>query len=131
MNDMGALVSIVDDDDSVRESMLCLPKSFGWNARAYDSALGFLASTSFPDTACLIADVQMPCMTGIELYERLMQMGHAIPTILITAYPSDESRAKALADGVLCYLSKPLDDELLIGCVQSALATPGGHAPGP
>jgi CheY-like chemotaxis protein len=69
-------------------------------------------------------------MTGIELYRRLTELGHPIPTILITAYPNDSARDRALADGVICYLTKPFDDNALIGCVQSALrcAKPGADA---
>jgi FixJ family two-component response regulator len=90
----------------------------------------FLASADVRTTSCMIADVHMPHMTGIELYRRLLEQGHAIPTILITAYPNDGVRDRALADGVICYLTKPFDDNALIGCVQSALqsAKPGADA---
>ena len=69
----------------------------------------------------MIADVHMPAMTGIELYKRLIDAGHSIPTILVTAYPNDVDRARVLMDGVVCYLRKPVDDEHLIGCLRSAL----------
>jgi FixJ family two-component response regulator len=65
--------------------------------------------------------VQMPQMTGVELYDRLRARGHNVPTILVTAYPDDEARTRALAAGVICYLSKPFDKDILIGCVRSAL----------
>jgi FixJ family two-component response regulator len=85
------------------------------------SGADFLASPHLTKTACLIADVHMPAMTGIELYRRLIDAGHAIPTILVTAFPNDVDRARALKDGVVCYLRKPVNDEHLIRCLRAAL----------
>jgi FixJ family two-component response regulator len=116
-----ALISIVDDDQSVREALQDLIDSLGFRVHAFPSAIDFLASADIRTTSCMIADVHMPQMSGIELYRRLTELGHAIPTILITAYPNDSVRDRALADGVICYLTKPFDDNALIGCVQSAL----------
>ena len=87
------LVAVVEDDGSFRDSMSMLLSSFGYSVEAFASAADFLASHSVKETACLIADVNMPDMTGIELYERLVVAGHAIPTILVTAYPNDDDRA--------------------------------------
>ena len=115
-------VSIVEDDQFFRESMGRLMKSLGYTVEAFSSAPDFLASPRLSETACLIADVHMPAMTGVELYRRLIDAGHAIPTILVTAYPNDADRERALDDGVVCYLSKPVDEERLIRCLQSALA---------
>jgi FixJ family two-component response regulator len=75
-----------------------------------------------PDTACLVADVHMPEMTGVELHRHLVDAGYAIPTILVTAYPDETVKDRALADGVVCYLSKPVDDDDLERCLRSALA---------
>ncbi|HUN96617.1 MAG TPA: response regulator [Bradyrhizobium sp.] len=116
------VVSVVEDDGSFRESMSMLLCSFGYSVEVFRSAVDFLASPRISDTACLIADVNMPEMTGIELYQRLVDTGRAIPTILVTAYPNDVDRARALNDGVVCYLRKPVDDEHLIGCLRAALA---------
>jgi FixJ family two-component response regulator len=116
------LVSVVEDDQFFRESMGRLMKSLGYTVEAFSSAPDFLASPRLSETACLIADVHMPAMTGVELYRRLIDAGHAIPTILVTAYPNDADRERALDDGVVCYLSKPVDEERLIRCLQSALA---------
>ena len=116
------VVSVVEDDGSFRESMSMLLCSFGYSVEVFRSAVDFLASPRISDTACLIADVNMPEMTGIELYQRLVDTGRAIPTILVTAYPNDVDRARALNDGVVCYLRKPVDDERLIGCLRAALA---------
>ena len=76
---------------------------------------------SLPETACLVADVHMPGMTGVELHGRLVSLGYAIPTILVTAYPDEVVRDRALKDGVVCYLGKPVDDEDLDRCLRSAL----------
>src|SRR5215470_18595523 len=123
------LISIIDDDEDVREAIAGLMKSRGFTVEAFPSALAFLACPNVRDTSCLIVDVHMPRMTGIELHRRLVESGHAIPTILITAYPDDSVRARALADGVICYLTKPCSDDDLLGCVSSALklANPSEH----
>jgi FixJ family two-component response regulator len=116
-----ALVSIVEDDRSFRESMCRLMRSLGYMVESFSSAIEFLASPRLTETACLIADIHMPVMTGLELYRRLIDMGHAIPTILLTAFPNDVDRAHALNDGIVCYLRKPVDEEHLTQCVCAAL----------
>ena len=105
-------------------------ESLGFRVRAYSSAIDFLASSDIGATSCMIADVHMPKMSGIDLFRRLGELGHAIPTILITAYPNEGVRDRVLADGAVAYLTKPFDDDHLIGCVQSALqsAKPGDDA---
>jgi FixJ family two-component response regulator len=115
------LISVVEDDRSLRESMRRLMRSLGYTVEIFSSATEFLASTSLAETACLIADIHMPVMTGIELNRRLVDTGHAIPTILVTAFPNDVDRARALNDGVVCYLRKPVDEERLTQCVCAAL----------
>ena len=117
-----SLISIVDDDQSFRDSMRRLLKSHGYTVAAFPSAAEFLASTQLPATACLVADVHMPAMTGAELYQHLIATGHAIPTILITAHPEDEVRQRMLSLGVGCYLHKPLDEAILIECLRRAFA---------
>src|SRR5580700_11859674 len=118
-----SLVSVVEDDRFFRESMGRLMRSLGYSVEAFPSAADFLASPRLAETACLIADVHMPAMTGIELYRRLIDGGHAIPTILVTAYPNDIDRARALNDGVVCYLRKPMDETLLTRCLRAALGS--------
>jgi len=115
------LISIVDDDDLVREATKGLMKSLGFTAEAFPSAADFLTSHHLRRTACLIADVNMPGMTGPQLHDRLMALGNAIPTILITAYPDDGIRARALSAGVICYLTKPFDEDDLLVCIRAAL----------
>ena len=115
------LISIVDDDQPFRESMRKLVMLLGYTVEACSSAADFLASHVLPETACLIADVHMPGMTGIELHRHLVDAGYAIPTILVTAYLDEVVRDRALKDGVVCYLSKPVDDEHLERCLRSAM----------
>jgi FixJ family two-component response regulator len=116
-----SLVSVVEDDRYFRESMRRLMRSLGYSVEAFASAADFLASSRLAETACLIADVHMPAMTGIELYRHLIEAGYAIPTILVTAYPDHVDRARALNDGVVCYLRKPVDEQHLIRCLRAAL----------
>jgi FixJ family two-component response regulator len=116
-----SLVSVIEDDQFFRESMRRLMRSLGYDVAAFPSAADFLASPRLAETACLIADVQMPAMTGLELYRYLIEAGYAIPTILVTAYPDDVDRARALNDGVVCYLRKPVDERHLIRCLRAGL----------
>ena len=115
------LISIVDDDQPYRESMRKLIMLLGYTVEAFPSAADFLASRVLPETACLVTDVNMPGMTGVELHRHLVDAGYAIPTILVTAYPDEVVRDQALKDGVVCYLSKPVDDDYLERCLRSAL----------
>jgi FixJ family two-component response regulator len=93
----------------------------GFTVETFPSAADFLASHLLPETACLVADIHMPGMTGIELHGRLLKLGYAIPTILVTAFPDEAVKDRALKDGVFCYLSKPVDDGELEGCLRTAL----------
>jgi FixJ family two-component response regulator len=115
------LISIIDDDQPYRESMRKLIMLLGYTVEAFPSAADLLASRHLPETACLVADVHMPGMTGFELHRHLVDAGYMIPTILVTAYPDDVFRDQALKDGVVCYLSKPVDDDHLEQCLRSAL----------
>ena len=116
---VASLVSVVEDDQFFRESMRRLMRSLGYDVATFPSAADFLASHRLGETACLIADINMPDMTGLELHEQLIEAGYAIPTILITAYPDDQARA--MNDGVICYLRKPFDERHLIRYLRQAL----------
>jgi FixJ family two-component response regulator len=116
------LISIVDDDESVREAVKGLIKSLGYNAAAFSSAEEFLLSRQVQQTACLILDINMPGMSGLDLHRHLASEGASIPTILITAYPDDRIRNSALHDGVLCYMVKPFDEDDLLSCIDQALS---------
>ena len=115
------MISIVDDDRAVREGLTDLVKSVGFGAESYSSASGFLSSSGRRITSCLIADVKMPKMSGIELHDRLVTSGDMIPIILITAFPNDRDRAWAARSGVICYLAKPFNYDDLSACIRSAL----------
>jgi FixJ family two-component response regulator len=115
------VVAIIDDDESVREGTMDLFKSMGFTAVAFSCAADFLRSNRLYDTSCLIVDVQLPGMTGLELYNRLVGSGSVIPTILITAYPDEGDRARALQHGIICYLAKPFNYNDLLACVHLAL----------
>jgi len=121
------LISIVEDDQPFRESMRKLVRALGYTVEAFPSAADFLASPLLPETACLVTDVQMPGMTGVELHKHLIGAGYAIPTILVTAYPDEAVRKRALKNGAVCYLSKPVDDEHLERCLRSALESGKPH----
>jgi FixJ family two-component response regulator len=117
------VVSIVDDDQSVRDGIVDLVRASGFDAEAFERAEHFLQSSRLQRTSCLITDARMPGMTGLELYDRLVASGRLIPTIVITAFPRDADRARALRAGVLCYLAKPVDEDELITCIKSAVAS--------
>jgi FixJ family two-component response regulator len=115
------LVAVVEDDGFFRDSMRRLMRSRGYSVDAFPSAADFLASPYLSETGCLIADVHMPGMSGPELYRHLVASGYQIPTILVTAYADDQTRARALKDGVVCYLPKPVDEKRLLACLHAAL----------
>jgi FixJ family two-component response regulator len=115
------LVAVVEDDRFFRDSMRRLMRSRGYSVEAFPSAADFLASPHLSETGCLIADVHMPAMSGPELYRYLIASGYLIPTILVTAYADDQTRARALKDGVVCYLPKPVDEKRLLACLHAAL----------
>jgi FixJ family two-component response regulator len=116
-----ALISVVDDDRSFRESMDRLLRSLGYSVETFASGADFLSSAKIIDTGCLIVDVDMPAMTGLELYRRLVEAGRKIPTILVTGYPNDGDRDRALKDGVVAYLRKPFSEQQLTQCVRAAV----------
>lgn len=117
-----SLISIVDDDRSFGDSMRRLIKSLGYSAAVFASGRQFLVSRQMGDTVCLVADVHMPEMTGVELYHHLVERGQTIPTILVTAYPDERVKERMLSSGVECYLTKPLVEATLIDCLRSAVA---------
>jgi FixJ family two-component response regulator len=116
------LVAIVDDDNSIRTGARDLLKAAGFATVTFEDAESFLASASRATVACLVADMRMPGMTGLELYEALVASGNGIPTVLITAHPEEMTQSRARAAGITCYLSKPFAPDDLLGCVREALA---------
>jgi FixJ family two-component response regulator len=122
------LIAIVDDDALIRETLKDLLDSAGYTSAVFSSAQRFLKSRRLATVACLITDMRMPGTTGVELHQKLVDAGCAIPTILITAYPDERVRARAVRAGILCYLPKPVTSEALLACVDEALGR--GNAAG-
>ena len=115
------LISVVDDDESVRRTTTLLIESFGFRAAAFESADIFLRSGQLQDTSCLIVDVQMPGMDGLQLQSHLAATGCGIPIIFISAYESKDSRQRAMQAGAAAFLGKPFSDEQLLQIIRSAL----------
>jgi FixJ family two-component response regulator len=116
-----ALISIIDDDRSVREAIQGLIRSLGYTTAAFGSAEEYLDSGRIDDTACIITDLQMPGLSGIDLQRRLLADGHDTPIIFVTAFPSDRLRKHALDAGAFGFLSKPFNEASLIACIDKAL----------
>jgi|SRR5262245_53322243 len=116
-----ALIAIVDDDESFRIAMATLMRSFGFGASSFASAEEFLESPQLGETSCVISDVQMPGISGLELQSRLASDNRQTPIIFITAFPDPRIRERALAGGAIGFLTKPFDGQALIQCVDRAL----------
>jgi FixJ family two-component response regulator len=122
------VVAIVDDDEFIREAASRLVKLLGFCAPTFASAEEFLRSPYLHETSCLISDVQMPGIGGIELQSILIAKGKSVPIIFITAFPDEGVRAQAMKAGAICFLSKPFEGATLIRCINNALkiqSTPG------
>jgi FixJ family two-component response regulator len=115
------LISIVDDDESIREALESLVKSMGHRAEAFATAEEFLNSDRRQDTACLVLDVRMPGMSGLELQRQLAAANGPIPIIFITAHDDEQARAQALKAGAVDFLRKPFSEEALLNGVRSAV----------
>jgi FixJ family two-component response regulator len=118
---MRSLVSVVDDDESVRESLPDLLRELGFAVQAFSSAEEFLASDCLGRTRCLILDVAMPGMSGPELQRELARLGHDIPVVFITAHRDEATRPRVLAAGAVECLFKPFSETALLGAVNAAL----------
>jgi len=118
-------VSIIDDDIWARQGISHLVASLGYRTLTFASAEDFLGSDSVDATACVITDLQMPGLSGLELLERLKARDFCPQIILITAYPDEKSRARALAAGACGYLTKPFDDDQIVQCLTAAAGRPG------
>jgi FixJ family two-component response regulator len=115
------VISIIDDDSSVRAATENLVRSLGYVVHTFSSAEDFLASPHLHDSSCVIADVQMPTMSGLELQACLLARRCRVPFIFITAFALDDVRVRALKAGATCFLAKPFAGEALINCLETAL----------
>jgi len=117
----GSVISVVDDDPSVRAATSKFLRSHGYTVHAYSSAEDFLRSGPLNDTSCVIADVQMPGMSGLELQAVIRAQGQGVPFIFITAFPDETTRPRTLQGGAICFLPKPFSGTTLINCLGVAL----------
>jgi FixJ family two-component response regulator len=115
------MIAVVDDDDAVRTAISGLIRSLGWEVRQFASGIAFLQSDNVGETACLITDVRMPRLSGIELHETLLAQGHIVPTIFITAFPTPNLNARLSAPGVVAIFEKPIDPGAMADCIERVL----------
>jgi FixJ family two-component response regulator len=115
------VISIIDDDASIRAGLNNLVRSLGYIVSAFASAEAFLQSAQLHNTWCVIADVRMPAMSGVQLQSDLRRQGYRVPFIFITAVPDEDVRRQALNDGAICFLTKPFNEDILIDCLDSAV----------
>lgn len=118
----GPLIAVVDDDRSIRNATQDLLKAAGFSTFTFGNATSFLDSPLRASVACLVVDMRMPAMTGLELHEHLVTSGAGIPTIIVTAHPEELTRERARKAGITCYLTKPFAPDELLECVRKALA---------
>jgi FixJ family two-component response regulator len=121
------VISIVDDDESIREATKSLVRSLGYIAVTFGSAEEFLESAQVTATACLITDVQMPGLSGVELQNRLIADGRSLPMIFVSAFPDERVQHQVLKSGAIGYLRKPFQEERLIECIDAALKCNGAN----
>src|SRR3974377_2301344 len=121
MSEDHTVISIVDDDALARDGIRELVEALGYKARTFISAEHFLESDVIAETACLITDLQMPGLNGLELQEALRSQGCCVPIILITAFPDDKNKNRAVKAGALGFLTKPFDESSLIKCLHAAI----------
>ena len=115
-------IAIVDDDKSCRMALGSLVRSLGYRPCLFSSAEAFLASTDIDDTDCLISDVQMPGMDGLELQRKLTEAQRHIPIIFITAYPKETVRTRAVTAGAVCFLAKPYNAQVIIDAIEQVIS---------
>jgi CheY-like chemotaxis protein len=123
-----SVISVIDDDVSVRAATDNLLSSHGYEVRTFASAADFLRSSQTDESSCVVADVQMPGMNGLDLLEHVRIQGNDIPFIFITAFPDESVRARALKIGAICFLAKPFAAPVLIDCIETALHRHRGGA---
>ena len=116
-----AAIAVIDDDVSIRVATDSFLRSRGYTVHAFESAEEFLRSPQLHETACVITDVRMPTMSGIELQTRVRASGRSVPFIFITAFPEKSVRLLAMKSGATCFLTKPFDGPTLISCLETAL----------
>ena len=112
------MIAIVHDDDAVRRAIMSFMRSLGYDVSAFSSAEAFLESEQINDTSCLVTDLQMPGLSGIDLQDRLIAEGYRIPVIFITGHPDEDVRIRAIKTGAVGFLTKPCNNDHLLGCLE-------------
>jgi FixJ family two-component response regulator len=125
---MLSVISVIDDDASVRTATNNLLSSHGYLVHTFASAEDFLHSSDPDGSSCVVADVQMPGISGLDLLTHVRARGNGVPFIFITAFPDESVRARALKVGAICFLAKPFPGPVLINCIETALNQPRGSA---
>ena len=123
-----AVIGIVDDDESVRDSISSLLRSAGYKTEGFESAEAYLNSDRASEPNCLLLDVRMPGLSGLQLQSELNHQKVSIPVIFITAHPDEQVRERALSEGAVAVLGKPFNDEVLLGAIDSAVGSKGPSA---
>ena len=123
----GPLIAVVDDDRSIRNATQDLLKAAGFATSTFGNATSFLDSPLRASVSCLVADMRMPGMSGLELHQHLASTGAGIPTVIITAHPGELTRERAREAGITCFLTKPFAPDELLECVRQALARSRAH----
>ena len=124
-----AVIGIVDDDESVRDSISSLLRSAGYKTESFESAEAYLNSDRASEPNCLLLDVRMPGLSGLQLQSELNHQKVSIPVIFITAHPDEQVRERALSEGAVAVLGKPFNDDVLLGAIDSAVGSKGPSAP--
>ena len=127
MQQVTTMIAIVDDDEFVRKATKSLVRSLGYEAATFCSAEEFLGSSQLKTAACLITDVRMPGMSGVELQDRLIADGRSLPTVFISAFSDERVQQKVLESGAVGYLHKPFEEDRLIECIETALKGQGAE----
>jgi FixJ family two-component response regulator len=123
-----AVIGIVDDDESVRDSISSLLRSAGYKTESFESAEAYLNSDRASEPNCLLLDVRMPGLSGLQLQSELNHQKVSIPVIFITAHPDEQVRERALSEGAVAVLGKPFNDDVLLGAIDSAVGSKGPSA---
>jgi len=116
------MISVVDDDVWAREGLHDLIAAVGYEVKTFESAERFVASGSIAETVCLVTDLNMPGMSGLDLQAYLRSAGHKMPIVIVTGYPTEEDRSRALKDCATSFLTKPVDERELVNCLAHAIS---------
>jgi len=121
MAEHGIIVAIIDDDEAVRAALRRLLRSVGWHVRTFGTAEEFLSAADQPPSSCLVLDLHLPGLSGLELHERLKADCRYLPVVFITAYPDEKTRKQVMHAGAVAFLEKPFEEQFLLNAIEQAL----------